>query len=134
VFLYTGSPHHVHFLDPDQHPRLAEFDVQGHGRAIRYDQLYDPTGTNVNFVAAPTDPTQPWAVRTYERGVEAETYSCGTGVTAVALAASGRGATSPVRLSTPGGELEVAFEALAGGGFTNVWLSGPAVRVFEGQI
>ncbi len=134
VFVHTGSPHHVHFLDPNMHPRLAEFDVQGQGRAIRYDQAYDPAGTNVNFVEVPADPTQPWAVRTYERGVEAETYSCGTGVTAVALAASGRGAVSPVRLSTPGGELEVAFEVLADGSFADVWLSGPAVRVFEGQM
>ena len=78
--------------------------------------------------------SQPWQVRTYERGVEDETYSCGTGVTAVALAAAGRGAASPVRLRTPGGELEVAFEAQADGSFQNVWLSGPAVLVFEGKL
>jgi len=134
VFVHTGSPHHVQFLDPAEHPSLAEFNVFAAGHDIRYDQAYDPAGTNVNFVQVPADPTQPWPVRTYERGVEDETYSCGTGVTAVALAASERGATSPVRLSTPGGELEVTFERRPGGSFTNVWLSGPAVRVFGGEI
>jgi len=134
VFLHTGSPHHVHFLDPEEWPSLADFNVFAHGHDIRYDQAYDPAGTNVNFVEVPTDPAHPWPVRTYERGVEDETYSCGTGVTAVALAASQRGATSPVRLSTPGGLLEVSFEAQASGSFTNVWLSGPAVRVFGGEV
>ena len=133
VFLHTGSPHHVHFLDPAAHPSLAGFNVFAAGHAIRYDPAYDPAGTNVNFVEVPTDPAQPWPVRTYERGVEDETYSCGTGVTAVALAASARGAVSPVRLRTPGGELAVSFEHKPGGGFTNVWLSGPAVRVFGGD-
>ena len=134
VFLHTGSPHHVHFLDPTESPALAEFNVFAVGHDIRYHQVYDPTGTNVNFVEVPADPTQSWPVRTYERGVEAETLSCGTGVTAVALAASQRGAASPVRLQTAGGLLEVSFEAQASGGFTNVWLSGPAVRVFGGEI
>ena len=73
-------------------------------------------------------------MRTYERGVEDETLSCGTGVTAVALAASRRGATSPVRLRTPGGDLQVAFQTQPDGSFTQVYLSGPAVRVFGGQI
>ncbi len=134
VFLHTGSPHHVHFLDPAQAPTLAGFNVFATGQAIRRHPAYAPAGTNVNFVEVPADPSQPWPVRTYERGVEDETLSCGTGVTAVALAASQRGATSPVRLSTPGGELEVAFEQHPNGGFTNVWLSGPAVRVFGGEI
>jgi len=132
VFLHTGSPHHIHFLDPEESPSLAEFNVFAAGHDIRFDQAYDPAGTNVNFVEVPADPAHPWPVRTYERGVEDETYSCGTGVTAVALAASQRGAVSPVRLSTPGGLLEVSFEQKADGGFTNVWLSGPAVRVFGG--
>ena len=134
VYLHTGSPHHVHFLDPQESLPLAEFDVFATGHEIRYDQIYDPAGVNVNFVEVPADPAHPWAVRTYERGVEAETYSCGTGVTAVALAASQRGAVSPVRLSTPGGELEVSFETQPDGSFTNVWLSGPAVRVFGGEL
>ncbi|WP_460616854.1 diaminopimelate epimerase [Hymenobacter ruber] len=134
VFLHTGSPHHIHFLDPEEHPTLAEFDVYGAGHDIRHDQAYDPAGTNVNFVEIPADPAHAWPVRTYERGVENETLSCGTGVTAVALAASQRGATSPVRLQTMGGELEVSFEQRPDGGFANVWLSGPAVRVFGGEV
>lgn len=134
VFLHTGSPHHVHFLNPTESPGLVEFNVFATGHDIRYHQVYDPTGTNVNFVEVPADPAQPWSVRTYERGVEDETLSCGTGVTAVALAASGRGATSPVRLSTPGGVLEVSFEQQPDGSFTNVWLSGPAVQVFCGEV
>jgi len=134
VFLHTGSPHHVHFLDPEEHPSLADFNVFAAGHDIRYDQAYDPAGTNVNFVEVPADPAHPWPVRTYERGVENETLSCGTGVTAVALAASQRGAASPVRLRTPGGELEVAFEPRPDGGFSNVWLSGPVVRVFGGDV
>ncbi|UOQ98870.1 diaminopimelate epimerase [Hymenobacter sp. 5317J-9] len=134
VFLHTGSPHHIQFLDPAEHPKLADFNVFAAGHDIRYDQAYDPAGTNVNFVEVPADPAQPWPVRTYERGVEDETFSCGTGVTAVALAASQRGAVSPVRLRTPGGELEVSFEQRPDGGFCNVWLSGPAVQVFSGQL
>jgi len=134
VFLHTGSPHHIHFINPAEGHSLLEFDVCGAGHGIRHHQAYGPAGTNVNFVEVPADPAQAWPVRTYERGVEDETLSCGTGVTAVALAASQRGATSPVRLQTPGGQLEVSFEQLTAGGFTNVWLSGPATRVFEGTI
>ena len=134
VFLHTGSPHHIHFLNPEEGHSLAEFDVFGTGHNIRYDQAYQPAGTNVNFVEIPADPADPWPVRTYERGVENETLSCGTGVTAVALAASQRGAASPVRLQTMGGELEVSFEQRTDGSFENVWLSGPATRVFGGEV
>ncbi len=130
VFLHTGSPHHVWFLPAG----LAELNVFAEGRALRYGQPYGAAGANINFVEIPVNPAQPWPVRTYERGVEDETLSCGTGVTAVALAASARGAASPVRLSTMGGELEVAFAPAPNGGFTNVWLSGPAVRVFGGVV
>ena len=130
VFLHTGSPHHVRFLPAG----LAALDVFAEGRALRYGEPYGMAGANVNFVEIPADPAQPWSVRTYERGVEDETLSCGTGVTAVALAASRRGATSPVRLRTPGGLLEVAFRPRADGGFEHVWLSGPATRVFSGEV
>lgn len=130
VFLDTGSPHYVRFMAAGP-STLADLDVVTQGRALRGSR---PHGTNVNFVEAPAMASQPWFVRTYERGVEDETYSCGTGVTAVALAAAGRGAASPVRLRTLGGELEVAFEQHPDGYFTNVWLSGPAVLVFEGKL
>lgn len=130
IFLHTGSPHHVRFLPAG----LAELDVFAEGRALRYAEPYGTAGSNINFVQAPADPAQPWVVRTYERGVEDETLSCGTGVTAVALAASQRGATSPVRLQMPGGLLEVSFSTRPDGSFENVWLSGPAVRVFGGEM
>jgi diaminopimelate epimerase len=130
IFLDTGSPHYIRFVGPGS-SSLADLDVVTEGRALRGSR---PHGTNVNFVEAPMSASQPWQVRTYERGVEDETYSCGTGVTAVALAASGRGTPSPIRLRTPGGELEVAFDAQADGSFQNVWLSGPAVLVFEGKL
>ena len=130
TFLHTGSPHHIRFLPTG----LDELNVFAEGRALRYGEPYGAAGANINFVELPADPAQPWPVRTYERGVENETLSCGTGVTAVALAASGRGATSPVRLRTPGGQLEVAFEKRPDGGFDNVWLSGPAVHVFSGEV
>ncbi|UYZ62929.1 diaminopimelate epimerase [Hymenobacter weizhouensis] len=131
VFLDTGSPHLVRFLPAST---LAELNVFAEGRAIRYNDRFRERGTNVNFVESPAVPGQPWQVRTYERGVENETLSCGTGVTAVALAASRRGATSPVHLRTPGGDLRVRFDAHPDGSFTNVFLSGPATRVFEGTI
>ncbi|GAA4012568.1 diaminopimelate epimerase [Hymenobacter fastidiosus] len=131
IFVDTGSPHIVRFLPAST---LAELNVVAEGRAIRNSGLFREKGTNVNFVEAPATAGQPWQVRTYERGVEDETLSCGTGVTAVALAASRRGATSPVRLRTPGGDLQVAFARRADGSFTQIYLSGPAVRVFGGEI
>ena len=142
VYLHTGSPHHVRFLteaihdehDYDHPPQLEDLDVAAVGHDIRHDQAYDPVGTNVNFAEIPADPTHPWPLRTFERGVEAETLSCGTGAVAVALAAVAHGATSPVRLQTLGGELWVSFDAQPDGSFANVWLSGPAVRVFQGEL
>ena len=131
VFLDTGSPHLVRF---EPASTLAELNVFAEGRAIRYGELFREKGTNVNFVEAPAEPDQPWQVRTYERGVEDETLSCGTGVTAVALAASRQGATSPVHLRTPGGDLHVTFDAQPDGSFTNIFLIGPATRVFEGFL
>ncbi|WP_165370372.1 diaminopimelate epimerase [Hymenobacter persicinus] len=131
VFLDTGSPHLVRFLPAST---LAELNVFAEGRLLRNSERFREKGTNVNFVEGPVADDQPWQVRTYERGVEDETLSCGTGVTAVALAASRRGATSPVRLRTPGGDLQVAFQTQPDGSFTQVYLSGPAVRVFGGQI
>lgn len=131
VFLDTGSPHLVRF---EPASTLAELNVFAEGRAIRYSELFREKGTNINFVEAPAAPGQPWQVRTYERGVEDETLSCGTGVTAVALAASRRGATSPVHLRTPGGDLRVTFNHQPDGSFHNVYLIGPATHVFEGKM
>ena len=131
-FIHTGSPHHIRFVnDLDGYPVVEE------GKKIRYSETYSPAGVNANFVQLQNDNTV--AVRTYERGVEDETYSCGTGVTAAALAASLHGYTSPVQIKVKGGELSVAFKAENHAGslpvtFHDVFLIGPAKMVFEGEL
>lgn len=128
-FLDTGSPHYVRFVE-----NLQGLDVVGEGRAIRYSARFRAQGTNVNFVEVREHGL---AVATYERGVEDETLACGTGVTAAAIAHYQQKASTsgPQRVSiqAKGGQLEVRFEP-HGAGFTQVWLAGPAERVFEGSI
>lgn len=128
VYLDTGSPHHVQL-----HADLETLNVKEAGAQIRYGQAYHPDGSNVNFVTKVTDTV--FLVRTYERGVEDETLSCGTGVTAVALAMHHIGETPEceVTLNTKGGALKVIFEK-DGPGYKNIWLIGPAVQVFKGEI
>ena len=127
-FLNTGSPHVVKVV-----AGLDQFDVVAEGRNLRHDPAFAPGGTNVNFVEKTTDGHL--AVRTYERGVEAETYSCGTGVTAAALIAHRQhGLSSPVAIRTPGGNLRVTFTPQPDGSFTDIHLIGPAQRVFGGNI
>ena len=127
MFIHTGSPHYIRFVK-----ELADMDVVEEGRKIRYSDLYKAEGTNVNF-AEPTQEGKLY-VRTYERGVEDETLSCGTGVTAVALASTYLGYASPVKLVTPGGQLQVAFKSTGADHFTDIYLSGPATPVFKGEI
>jgi diaminopimelate epimerase len=126
TFLDTGSPHHVSFITA-----LESFDVFGNGKTIRYGAPYGESGTNVNFVEQKG--TNVFAVRTYERGVENETLSCGTGVTAVALAAHATGKThkNEIILETPGGQLSVHFEP-KGDAYEHIYLKGPATFVFKG--
>lgn len=128
VFLDTGSPHHVQLVDD-----LKNLDIKEKGAAIRYGDLYGKAGSNVNFVKQKG--TDSFAVRTYERGVEDETLSCGTGATAVAIAMKvlGKTQSNSIHLNVEGGELEVSFTFLDGR-FTNVFLKGPATFVFEGKI
>lgn len=128
TFVDTGSPHVVRFVDD-----LESLDVVAEGRVIRYDAAF-PGGTNVNF-AQVLDTTTVF-VRTYERGVEDETYSCGTGVTAVALVANQQlSMPDPVLIQTAGGNLRVSFNVLTyGGQFSDIYLAGPAKRVFAGSI
>ncbi len=129
VFLDTGSPHHIIFTEG-----VGDIDVKTEGSRIRYSEAYKRNGgTNVNYVEAAGEDT--FLVRTYERGVEDETYSCGTGVTAVALAAyaTGKAASKKIYLKTPGGDLEVSFEE-NNNHFSNIWLTGPAEFVFKGEI
>jgi len=128
VYLNTGSPHHVQIES-----NLKTLDIKSVGSKIRYGQPYNEAGSNVNFVKKISNAI--FAVRTYERGVEDETLSCGTGVTAVALAMHYIGETEKnmVTLETPGGELQVSFEKHQEG-YKNIWLIGPAMLVYKGEI
>jgi diaminopimelate epimerase len=124
-FINTGSPHYVQFVSD-----LKNFPVFEEGRRIRYAR-----NANANFIEPLNNNTI--YVRTYERGVEDETLSCGTGVTAAALAAYFKGYTSPVVIKTLGGDLSVEFSAVPGGQsvtFRNIFLIGPAKMVFEGDL
>ncbi len=125
-FINTGSPHHVKMVR-----ELSGFDVVSEGRMIRHSDRYQPGGTNVNFVEPDNGELM---VRTFERGVEAETLSCGTGVTAVALVMGARDFQSPVKIRTMGGDLRVTFSRREDGGFEEIYLEGPAEKVFEGTI
>lgn len=126
-FLDTGSPHHVQLVED-----LKHFNVPKEGAKLRYG-IYGKSGSNINFVEQSTDDT--FQVRTYERGVENETLSCGTGVTAVAIAMhqSGKTESKVVKVKTPGGNLTISFEQ-QDDAYTNVYLQGPAIQVFKGVI
>ncbi|APY00670.1 diaminopimelate epimerase [Lacinutrix venerupis] len=128
VFLNTGSPHHVTLVE-----NIKEYNVKNEGAKIRYGAPYNKVGTNVNFVKQIDSET--FSVRTYERGVEDETLSCGTGVTAVALAMHTleKTNTEVVTLNVEGGTLKVSFEKTEKG-YKNIWLQGPATLVFKGEI
>ncbi|MEQ9590961.1 MAG: diaminopimelate epimerase [Cyclobacteriaceae bacterium] len=133
-FVDPGNPHYVMFV-----PSVAAADVVLKGREIRNSEAFRPEGTNVNFVELL--PNNEIAVRTYERGVEDETLSCGSGVTASVLAASYKGYKSPVKVHVQGGQLAVEFKSghsdLPEGQavlFSDVFLLGPAKMVFKGQL
>ncbi|MEO5778103.1 MAG: diaminopimelate epimerase [Flavobacterium sp.] len=128
VFLNTGSPHHVMMVDD-----LKHYDVKGNGAKIRYSDLYGKAGSNVNFVKQISD--DHFRLRTYERGVEDETFSCGTGATAAAIAMNAIGKTNShqIKLDVEGGKLEVSFDKV-NDAYINVFLTGPATFVFEGEI
>lgn len=127
-FLNTGSPHHVSFCNS-----VSAINVKEEGAKIRYSAPYSEKGTNVNFVEIINDNS--FKVRTYERGVEDETLACGTGVTAVAIAAHKTNKTTKntIKIEVLGGNLEVSFKN-EGTNYTNVFLKGPAQFVFDGTI
>ncbi|MDP6921782.1 MAG: diaminopimelate epimerase [Lutibacter sp.] len=127
-FLDTGSPHHVEFCED-----VAAVDLARLGPKIRYGAPYLETGVNVNIAEQCAD--KHFKVRTYERGVEKETLACGTGVTAVAIAAHHSGLTTEqqIDIDTIGGRLSVSFK-LEGAQYQEVFLTGPASLVFTGNI
>jgi diaminopimelate epimerase len=127
--LDTGSPHYVHFVDA-----VDGLDMVKEGRSVRYSDRFREQGINVNLVEPTTTGLR---IRTYERGVEDETLACGTGVTAAALAFARRSHTafgqSEMVVEARGGRLAVRFQ-VDEHGFREVWLCGPAVPVFTGNI
>lgn len=126
--LNTGSPHYVQFANG-----VANLKLVTEAQKIRYNDRFAAEGINVNFVEKKS--ADEIFVRTYERGVEDETLSCGTGVVASALSFASRNGMLLTRVGVEarGGQLEVKFEPV-GRGFHNVYLIGPAQRVFEGNV
>lgn len=126
--LNTGSPHYVLQVE-----NLDKMDVVYNGKKIRYNDSYAALGINVNFVE---DLGDYLFVRTYERGVENETFACGTGVTAVAMTMAKKKSQlgkTHTRIKVPGGDLNVKFN-YDGEHFSEVFLEGPATLVFQGAI
>lgn len=127
-FMNTGSPHLIRFVD-----NPSAVDVAAEGARWRNDPRFSPDGTNVNFVRRASRTIVP--MRTFERGVEAETLSCGTGAVASAIAVSLKTGTGNLfNMQVPGGELTVSFDKSGGNNFYNIWLTGPAIEVFEGTM
>jgi diaminopimelate epimerase len=128
AILDTGSPHYVKIIG-----EVMDYDVYRKGMEIRYSPEFAKEGINVNFVEQrrPDEIT----VRTYERGVEDETLSCGTGVTASALVCyHNECGYNDVTVLTRGGKLTVKFDRSSDESYHNIWLCGPAQKVFEGTI
>lgn len=126
--LQTGSPHYVIFTE-----NVKAIDIVTEARKVRYNERFKDFGINVNFVQQISD--NEIFVRTYERGVEDETLSCGTGVVAASLAYILKNDLNNEKISvnTKGGQLSVSFKR-NGNNFTDVWLTGGALKVFEGSI
>jgi len=127
AYLNTGSPHYVEMVKD-----LKKISVKKMGSSIRFSSKYSPDGTNVNFCNKISN--KKFEIRTYERGVEDETLSCGTGATAVAIAVHAMGLTNQnkILIKTKGGELIVSFEAYKTG-YKNIYLKGPTKYVFKGE-
>lgn len=125
----TGSPHYIKLVG-----NVMELDVYKKGYQIRHSKEFEEEGINVNFVEQLTE-SDKIIVRTFERGVEDETFSCGTGVTAAALVCyHNENGFNDVEVQTLGGHLSVEFDRVDEDRFENIWLCGPAEKVFEGQI
>lgn len=130
--LNTGSPHYVRFVE-----NLEQQDMVAEGRAVRYSERFRANGINVNWVEL--ESAHQLRIRTYERGVEDETYACGTGVTAAAIASyllnpPPAAPDARIAVQAKGGDLSVRFHDEGDGRFSDIWLCGPAMRVFEGAV
>lgn len=126
--LNTGSPHYVKYSND-----VAEIDVNHEGKSIRNSNPFKEEGINVNFVESTGEDSI--YVRTYERGVEEETFSCGTGVTAASLmSAHNERGFNRVEVKTLGGNLSVEFNKISKDSFQDIWLCGPATFVYKGEI
>lgn len=124
----TGVPHLVYMTD-----RLDQEDVQAVGSASRWHELFKPAGTNVNFVQV--DGEHRLGIRTFERGVEGETLACGTGAVAAALTAAALGkASSPVTVTTRGGDRLTVTFTRSDGAFSGLFLEGKVVVACEGML
>lgn len=127
--LDTGSPHYIKLVS-----NVMDIDVFKKGSEIRNSKEFEEEGINVNFVEQQREADK-IIVRTYERGVEDETYSCGTGVTAAALVCfHNENGFNDVEVKTLGGTLTVEFDRIDDNKYENIWLCGPAERVFEGSL
>ncbi|MBL6649156.1 MAG: diaminopimelate epimerase [Flavobacteriaceae bacterium] len=128
LFLDTGSPHYVKIVN-----NLRDYKVFENGKKIRNSSFFNKNGVNVNFVEQISE--DEFSVRTYERGVENETFSCGTGVTAVAISMFHLGKTNSnnIKIFTKGGNLSVEFKH-NDKGFFDIKLIGKAELVFSGVI
>jgi diaminopimelate epimerase len=127
--LDTGSPHYIKMVS-----NVMDLDVYKKGYEIRHSKEFEDEGINVNFVEqlAASDKI---IVRTFERGVEDETFSCGTGVTAAALVCyHNENGFNDVEVKTLGGLLTVEFDRIDDNRYENIWLCGPAEKVFEGSV
>ena len=124
-FVNTGSPHIVRMVED------LNLDVMELGIEVRYSQEFEQEGTNVNFLTLLNENEA--MVRTYERGVEGETLSCGTGVTACALVMHKLSTNAGQKeIHALGGDLIVRFEKTSKG-YENIWLCGPAQLVYKGE-
>ena len=130
-FVNTGVPHTVFILDGPE--ILAQQEVVGQGRKVRYHSQFAPAGTNVNFVAVLGE--QALAIRTYERGVEDETLACGTGATAVALVGAAKGIVRPpVDVHTKSGETLTIYFDPKKGLPQEVYLEGETKVIYQGRL
>lgn len=128
VYMDTGSPHYVTMVD-----EVLDIDIINDAHKVRYNDRFTAEGTNVNFVEMMDGMTH---IRTYERGVEDETLSCGTGATACAIAMHHLGHVSEtdVPVKVLGGKVSISFESKSNGSYSNIWLTGPTTHVFNGTI